>query len=164
MRSDNLQYNTLVCLANGTNHSSTKHLTFQVLFFIIPDRLNLRALKKIILGTSDAQSFVPSAQQTSVLYCKLTDFKCYILYLARHKVDGFFVTQVTMLLTPYSKINRSKPKISQNLWLLFNITLMSFLKELFENISHLNFQNLHSLILLLIGEQSKNSITIIFLI
>ena len=32
LKSDNLQYNTLVCWADGTNDSSTKHLTFQVLF------------------------------------------------------------------------------------------------------------------------------------
>ena len=33
--------------------------------------------KIIILGTSDAwyESFVPSAKQTSVLYCRLMDFK-----------------------------------------------------------------------------------------
>ena len=30
----NLQYNTLVRWADGTNDSSTKHLTFQVFFFI----------------------------------------------------------------------------------------------------------------------------------
>ena len=29
----NLQYNTLVCWADGTNDSSTKHLTFQVFSF-----------------------------------------------------------------------------------------------------------------------------------
>ena len=35
--------------------------------------------KKIILGTSDTWSFVPTAQETSVLYCRLTDFWC-LLY------------------------------------------------------------------------------------
>ena len=35
LNSDNLQYNTLVCWAYGTNDSSTKRLTFQVFFFII---------------------------------------------------------------------------------------------------------------------------------
>ena len=33
MKSDNLQYNTLVRWADGTNASSTKCLIFQVLFF-----------------------------------------------------------------------------------------------------------------------------------
>ena len=33
MKSDNLQYNTLVGWVDGTNYSSTKHLTFQDLFF-----------------------------------------------------------------------------------------------------------------------------------
>ena len=32
-KSDNLQYNTLVRWADGTNDSSTKRLTFQVFFF-----------------------------------------------------------------------------------------------------------------------------------
>ena len=32
-KSDNLQYNTLVCWADGTNNLSTKQLTFQVFFF-----------------------------------------------------------------------------------------------------------------------------------
>ena len=32
-KSDNLQYNTLVCWVAGTNDSSTKRLMFQVLFF-----------------------------------------------------------------------------------------------------------------------------------
>ena len=39
LKSDNLQYNTLVRWANGTNDSSNKHLTFQVFFFIISYRL-----------------------------------------------------------------------------------------------------------------------------
>ena len=33
LKSDNLQYNTLVCWAYGTNDSSTKRLLFQALFF-----------------------------------------------------------------------------------------------------------------------------------
>ena len=33
LKSDNLQYNTLVRWANGTNDSLTKRLTFQVFFF-----------------------------------------------------------------------------------------------------------------------------------
>ena len=32
-KSDNLQYNTLVCWADGTNDSSTKCLMFQAFFF-----------------------------------------------------------------------------------------------------------------------------------
>ena len=44
-KSDNLQYNTLVRWADGTNDSSTKHLTLQVFFFIISYRL--RALKTL---------------------------------------------------------------------------------------------------------------------
>ena len=42
---DNLQYNTLVCLADGTNDSSTKPLTFQVFFYKISYRL--RELKTL---------------------------------------------------------------------------------------------------------------------
>ena len=33
LKSDNLQYNTLVRWADGTKDLSTKHLTFQVFFF-----------------------------------------------------------------------------------------------------------------------------------
>ena len=72
----NLQYDTLVCWADGTNDSSTKHLMFQVFFFfrkILQNPFNLFVYKitkmKIksfegpksvrnyetkILGTSDA--------------------------------------------------------------------------------------------------------------
>ena len=32
LKSDNLQYNTLVCWANGTSDLLTKHLKFQVIF------------------------------------------------------------------------------------------------------------------------------------
>ena len=39
LKSDNLQYNTLVSWANGTNDLSTKSLTFQVNFFITFYRL-----------------------------------------------------------------------------------------------------------------------------
>ena len=35
LKSDNLQYNTLVCWADGTNNYLTKRLTFQVFFFIL---------------------------------------------------------------------------------------------------------------------------------
>ena len=95
----------LVRWADGTNDSSPKHLTFQVFFFINSYRLRaLKTLyfhfcnfiKKInwkgfckefckILWKQNNtwninrladESFVPSAQQTSVLYCRLTDFKC----------------------------------------------------------------------------------------
>ena len=110
-KSNNLQYNTLVRLADGTNDSSTKRLTFQVFFFIISYRL--RALKtlyfhfcnlikkikinwkgfckefcKILWKNNNTwnirhlvdNSFVPSAQQTSVLYCRLTDSKWIYLW------------------------------------------------------------------------------------
>ena len=106
LKSDNLQYNTLVRWADGTNDSSSKLLTFQVFFFIISYRL--RALKTLyfhfcnfikkneeinwkgfckefckklwkknntqIITCLVGKSFVPSAQRTSVLYCRLTDF------------------------------------------------------------------------------------------
>ena len=103
-KSDNLQYNTLVCWADGTNDSSTKRLMFQVFFFFIIS-YKLRALKTLyfhfcnfikkliervfcnfarfyekkntwnIRRLVDAdESFVPSAQGTSVLYCRLIDF------------------------------------------------------------------------------------------
>ena len=88
-KSNNLQYYTLVYGADGTNDSSTKRLTFQAFFFIISYRL--RALKTPYCHFCKSSiyeknntwnirrlvdnSFVPSAQQTSVLYCRLTDFK-----------------------------------------------------------------------------------------
>ena len=46
-KSVNLQYNKLVCWADGTNNSSTKCLMFQVFFFTIFYRL--RALKTLYL-------------------------------------------------------------------------------------------------------------------
>ena len=46
-KSDNLQYNTLVCWIDGTNDLSTKHLAFQVFIFINSNRL--RALKTLYL-------------------------------------------------------------------------------------------------------------------
>ena len=46
-KSDNLQYNKLVCWADGTNDSSTKRLTFQV-FFIISYRLQEIMKKKYL--------------------------------------------------------------------------------------------------------------------
>ena len=45
LKSDNLQYNTLVFWADGTINSLTKGLMFQVFFFIISNRL--RALKTL---------------------------------------------------------------------------------------------------------------------
>ena len=45
-KSNNLQYNTLVQWADGTNDSSTKILTFQVFFFFI-NSYRLRALKTL---------------------------------------------------------------------------------------------------------------------
>ena len=82
-------------MADGTNDSSTKHLTFQVFFFIISFRL--RAIKTLYIHFCNFikkmkgffqrtlqdtwniiclvnELFVPSAQQTNVLYCRLTDF------------------------------------------------------------------------------------------
>ena len=101
-KSDNLQYNTLDCWFAGTNDSSTKCLMFQVFFFMISWKIlckngfnvfsifsyeltkiktksfeclkSIRNYEKIMLGTSDAWS--PShlsTQQTSVLYCRLSD-------------------------------------------------------------------------------------------
>ena len=96
-KSVNLQYNMLVRWADGTNNSSTKCLTFQVFFFIIFYRLSkpfIFIYEKInwkgfykefckILWKKNTwnkrcwvdESFVPSAQQTSILYCRLTDFR-----------------------------------------------------------------------------------------
>ena len=65
MKSVNLEYDTLVRWADGTNESLTKHLTFQVYFFILSYRL--RALEIL------QKTFVLLAQQTSVLYSRLTD-------------------------------------------------------------------------------------------
>ena len=89
----------MVRWADGTNDSATKRLMFQVFFLIISDRL--RALKtlyfhfckkkwkgfciefrKILWKKNNAwnfrrfvnESFVPLAERTSVLYCRLTDF------------------------------------------------------------------------------------------
>ena len=46
IKSDNLQYNTLVCWADGTNDSSTKRLNFQV-FFLHTIFCRLRAHKTL---------------------------------------------------------------------------------------------------------------------
>ena len=84
IKSNNLQYDTLVCWADGTNDSSTKHLTFQVLIFFhkilqnslqklfqfifLPYKItkmkiesfecpkSIRSYEKKILGMSDAWS------------------------------------------------------------------------------------------------------------
>ena len=88
---DNLQYNTLDCLINGMNDSSTKCLMFKALFsFIISYRL--RALKTLYfhwnnfckefckkLGNENNtwninESFVPATQQPSIPYWRLLDF------------------------------------------------------------------------------------------
>ena len=102
LKSDNLQYNTLVRWADGTNDSSTKRLMFQVLFFFIksckilcknPFNLfflffykitkmkiksfecpkSIRNYEKKYRRLVD-ELFVPSAQGSSVLYCRLSDF------------------------------------------------------------------------------------------
>ena len=102
-KSNNLQYNTLVCWANGTNKSLTKRLMFQLFFFFIIS-YRLRALKTLYFHFCNLikkirifaknferfyekknntwnirplvdELFVPTAQQTSVLYCRLTDFR-----------------------------------------------------------------------------------------
>ena len=46
-KSDNLQYDMLVRLANGANDSLTKGLTFQVFFFLFVISYRLRALKTL---------------------------------------------------------------------------------------------------------------------
>ena len=58
LKSDNLQYDTLVCWVAGTNDLSTKCLVFQALFF---HNFSLcfyfcKFIEKIILRTSDPQS------------------------------------------------------------------------------------------------------------
>jgi len=92
-KSDNLQYDTLVCCVTGTKDSSTKRLMFKALSLIIIS-YRLRALKtlciflifvkllkknlkrtifaknlqeKIILGASDPWSFVP--RPSEAVYC-----------------------------------------------------------------------------------------------
>ena len=97
-KSVNLQYNMLIRLANGTNDSSTKRLMFQVLFFFIKSckilckNLFIHFLlfykdKKMKVESFECpksirnyekkywerQTLVPSAQQSSVLYCRLSD-------------------------------------------------------------------------------------------
>ena len=107
LKSVNLQYNTLVRWADGTNESSTKHLMFQVLFLfhkILQNSLQkpfqlifwfFYKITKMKIKSFECpksirnyekkntwnvrhlvnQSFVPSARRTSVLYCRLSDFK-----------------------------------------------------------------------------------------
>ena len=87
-KSDNLQYNTLIRLVDGTNDLSTKCLidlgysklliinklkgffakNFANNFarFYEKNTWNIRSLVD--------ESFVPSAQRTSILYCRLMDF------------------------------------------------------------------------------------------
>ena len=95
----------LVCWADGTNDSSTKCLTFQVFFsYVISYRLRalttlfyeknklkgfLQRILQDFMKKNDTwnirrlvdESFVPSAQQTSVLYCRLTDFWCCLCFV-----------------------------------------------------------------------------------
>ena len=105
-KSVNLEYNTLVRWADGTNISWTKRLMFQVLFFFhkilqnslqTPFQFIFLSFYKIAymkiksfgcpivykkLWKKNAwnvrrlvhELFVPSAQRTSVLYCRLSDF------------------------------------------------------------------------------------------
>ena len=93
IKSVNLQYNTLVCWADGTNNSSTKCLMFQVFFFhkILQNSLqkpfqfififfykitkmkiksfecpkSIKNCEKKILGTSDTWSLGRSSKRTS---------------------------------------------------------------------------------------------------
>ena len=113
LKSNNLQCNTLVCWAHVTNDSSTKRLMFQALFFIISHRL--RAFKTLysyfeatlvrpgenyrrVLRNHKKnnawnirrlvnESFVPPSQQTSILYCRLSDFKSNNKLLLKLHVD-----------------------------------------------------------------------------
>ena len=99
-KSDNLQYNTLVCWFARTNDSSTKRLMFQALFFIhnfLKNSLqksfhffliHLQKWKQRVLSALSLKKkngwnirclvdepFVPSTQWASVLYWRLWDFK-----------------------------------------------------------------------------------------
>ena len=101
LKSVNLKYNTLVCWDVRTKDSQTKHLMFPALFF---PRFLSKSFSKIFLIYSlfflikirsfecpksiknyektnawiirrlDNESFVSASQQTSILYCSLTDF------------------------------------------------------------------------------------------
>ena len=104
LKSINLQYNTLVHWTDGTNNSSTKHLMFKILSFsyrFLQNSLQkpfqsffyritkmkiknfecpkyIRSYEKIytwsIICLVD-ELFVPSAQRTTVLYCRLSDLR-----------------------------------------------------------------------------------------
>ena len=66
LKSDNLQYNTLVRWFSGTNDSSIKHLMFQALyFFMISYKSLCQNYKNIMHGTSDALSMSHLSHQTS---------------------------------------------------------------------------------------------------
>ena len=110
----NLQYNTLVRWSDGTTNLLTKHLMFQVFFFFIISH-RLRPLEslyihfcnfinwrgfckeycKILWKKNNTwntrplvnESFITLAQQTSVLYCRLTDFKvhCWLIWRCMQK-------------------------------------------------------------------------------
>ena len=80
LKSVNLQYNTLGCLDDGTNESSTKSLMFQAenklkgFLQRILQEIMKRKKKNWNIRRLVNNSFVPSSKQPSVLYCKLTDF------------------------------------------------------------------------------------------
>ena len=88
LKSDNLQYYTLVCYFTWTNDSSTKRLMFQVLFFFhkfiffykfikiksFECPTSIKNYEKIMLGTSDPWLTSHLSQRTSISYCRLSDF------------------------------------------------------------------------------------------
>ena len=102
LKSDNLQYNTLVCWFAGTNDSSTKlwcskyYLIFTIsckilckitsIYFCKFTKMKIKSFECPIsirnYEKNDAlnirclvdESFVPATQRTSVLYCRLSDF------------------------------------------------------------------------------------------
>ena len=102
LKSDNLQYNTLGRWVSGTNDSATNRLMFQAFFFHTFLQNSLQQwfqffflffynFTKIRINSFETlrnyekynacnirclvdESFVPANQQTSVLYCRLSDF------------------------------------------------------------------------------------------
>ena len=121
-KSVNLQYNTLVRWADGTNDSSTKRLMFQVSFFFIksckilcknPSNLFFYKITKMKIKSFECpksirnyekkntwnvrrlvnESFVPLAQRTSVLYCRLSDLSWLELFLPNENfISAIFQT------------------------------------------------------------------------
>jgi hypothetical protein len=97
LKSYDLQYNMLVLWADGADDLSTKPLTFKVYFLIISYNLYdiiqkfkendlqgfCKEFCKIIWKKNNTwnirnlvnELFVPLAQWTSVLFCRLTDFR-----------------------------------------------------------------------------------------